>query len=51
MNTPYSGYYHGHSFEDCIMYLDKQESILLMGAVIAARAVITKDVGPYEICG
>jgi chloramphenicol O-acetyltransferase type B len=129
----YSGYYHGHSFEDCVMYLDQEddrfdetdcliigkfcaiasgvkfvmsgnqghrhdwitafplevltedfdgyaaseppgflrkgdtvigndvwigtEALILPGrhigdgAVIAARAVVTKDVGPYEIWG
>ena len=129
----YSGYYHGHSFDDCVMYLDEldnecdtldrliigkfcsiatgarfmlggtqghnyewiaaysldsfdddfdgyktkppkahkwkgdtvigndvwigAESMIMPGthigdgAVIAARAVVTKDVGPYEICG
>jgi chloramphenicol O-acetyltransferase type B len=129
----YSGYYHGHSFEDCVMYLDQEDDrfdetdcliigkfcaiasgvkfvmsgnqghrhdwitafplevltedfdgyaassppgflhkgdtvigndvwigteALIMpgrhigdGAVIAARAVVTKDVGPYEIWG
>ncbi|MCR3983854.1 hypothetical protein NUK49_09630 [Aeromonas caviae] len=42
----YSGYYHGKPFEDhCVRYL------LGDGAVIATRAVVTRDVAPYIIVG
>ncbi|MDR2720771.1 MAG: CatB-related O-acetyltransferase [Puniceicoccales bacterium] len=27
-NSYYSGYYHGHSFEDCVLYLDEKDNRL-----------------------
>jgi chloramphenicol O-acetyltransferase type B len=96
----YSGYYHGKTFEDCLMYLDEADDYkaedeidrliedfdgynkvtsqarklkgdtvighdvwigaeaMIMpglqiadGAVIGARSLVTKNIGPYEIWG
>ncbi|WP_418904718.1 CatB-related O-acetyltransferase [Methanococcus voltae] len=35
--TYYSGYYHGHSFKDCIMYLDEQDKDKIVDKLIIGK--------------